>query len=416
MLIKLTDTSSRDIINAVLKARSNIGSTTGMVMTLMVEAEQRTFERTYQAALVAAREHPCRLILVVRTMGKTDKLDAEIHLADVPGEVILLRLSGELRSHADSIVLPLLLPDSPVVMWWPARSPERPGDDLLGSLADRRITDAEGDPKPIEAIRTRARYHSAGDTDLAWTRLTKWRALLAAALDQYPTIVQSASVSAARTNAPADLMAAWLETRLHVPVTRGYSNGPGITQIKMETPGGSIVISREDAKTATYSIPGQPRRTVALKRRDINELLTEELRRMDADDIYEGTLHQLLIRCGQTPPPPADKGIAAPGESPLAGTARTAQEVREDSGEAVTVARTGARSDSRKAARVRRRFAASTTAPAATPSTSAEAVAEEVDSAGQPQPAGQPAPGDDSQPGPSDAPSTSAPEEPKPES
>ena len=37
---------------------------------------------------------------------------------------------------------------------------------------------------------------------------------------------------------------------------------------------------------ATLTRPGQPDRHVALQRRDIAELLAEELRRLDPDEIY----------------------------------------------------------------------------------------------------------------------------------
>ena len=36
-------------------------------------------------------------------------------------------MSGELAKHPESVVLPLLLPDSPVVVWWPAQGARRPG-------------------------------------------------------------------------------------------------------------------------------------------------------------------------------------------------------------------------------------------------------------------------------------------------
>lgn len=323
MIINLTDTSSSDIAAALLKARHNLGNASGMVLTLIVQAERRALERVYSASQIAAREHPSRLILVVNHASKTTKMDAEVHLAeDVPGEVIVLHLSGDLRAHADSAVLPLLLPDSPVVMWWPGRSPVSPGKDQLGALANRRITDAAGDISPISALLIRAENHIPGDTDLTWTRLTRWRALLAAALDQYPVRVTGATVSASRTNAPAQLMAAWLEDRLKVDVVLRPSSGPGITAIALETPGGDILVARgADGVTADYSVPGQPRRTVALKRRDINELLTEELRRMDADEIYEAATHALLARARRLDA--ADETPASPGPARKAAASRT---------------------------------------------------------------------------------------------
>ena len=315
MIINLTDTQSSEIAAALLRARRNLGNASGMVLTLLVAAEQRTYTKVYEAARVAAREHPSRLILVVNTGSRTTKMDAEIHLAeDVPGEVIVLSMSGDLREHADSAVLPLLLPDSPVVIWWPAACPAQPALDTLGRLASRRITDAAGDPSPLKALQLRAANHAPGDTDLAWTRLTLWRALLAAALDQHPTRVLSASVSAARQNAPADLMAAWLQARLGVEVTRKNSSGPGITSVSLETLGGPIVVARQDGSAASYSIPGQPQRVVALQRRDVNELLTEEIRRMDPDEIYEEALQTLLQRskAGQAPQIPATQPDGPP--------------------------------------------------------------------------------------------------------
>ena len=96
--------------------------------------------------------------------------------------------------HADSVVLPLLLPDSPVAIWWPHDPPADPAADPLGALAKRRITDAaEVHRGKTKALETQCASYVAGNTDLAWTRLTPWRALLAASLDQHPLKVTSAT-------------------------------------------------------------------------------------------------------------------------------------------------------------------------------------------------------------------------------
>ena len=110
-----------------------------------------------------------------------------------------------------------------------------------------------------QAILTQARTYSDGNTDLAWTRLTPWRALLAAALDQYPAKIPSGVVEAERLNPSADLLVAWLTDRLHVEVTRTVSKGPGITSVVMNTGGGPIEISRPDGLLA--SSPSRTRPT-----------------------------------------------------------------------------------------------------------------------------------------------------------
>ena len=211
------------------------------------------------------------------------------------GETALIRLNGEVVKHPESVVLPLLLPDSPVAAWWPADAPQDPAADLLGVFAQRRITDAAAATKAkTKAIHHQCTTYAKGNTDLAWTRITPWRALLAAALDQHPEKVTSASVTAERISPSADLLVAWLSDRLKVDVDRGNSRGPGITEVVLRTKSGDISINRADGKLAQFASPNQPDRPVALKRRAVPELLAEELRRLDEDNTYAATARRLV--------------------------------------------------------------------------------------------------------------------------
>jgi glucose-6-phosphate dehydrogenase assembly protein OpcA len=192
------------------------------------------------------------------------------------------------------VVLPLLLPDSPVAMWWPSDPPADLSADPLGRLAQRRITDAAAAVRGKgKAIHTQCASYSPGNTDLAWTRITPWRALLAAALDQHPLKISRGSVTAERISPSAELLVAWLTDRLKIKVDRRNSRGPGITEAVLETKEGPIRISRLDGRLATFSSPGRPDRPVALKRRQLPELLAEELRRLDEDDVYAATARKL---------------------------------------------------------------------------------------------------------------------------
>lgn len=294
MIIELADTTASQISQALLRARRSAGSPAmGMVMTMVVVCDEKTFESALADSTKAGREHPSRILLVVRRPGRRAGLDAEVRVGDgAPGETVILWLHGPVADHADGVVLPLLLPDTPVVVWWPGRAPEVAAEDPVGELGNRRITDSGSAAQLIN----RARHTRPGDSDLAWTRLTAWRALLAAALDQYPAHILSATVAARRGSASALLLAAWLEDRLGVPVRLRTSGGPGITDVRMTTAAGDIAISRENGVLADYTVPGQPLRQVALKRRPITELLAEELRRMDADDIFEQAAQVLVKR------------------------------------------------------------------------------------------------------------------------
>lgn len=175
------------------------------------------------------------------------------------GETVVLRTYGEVSDHADSVVLPLLLPDAPVVVWWPVDAPDNPVKDPLGALAQRRITDMYAVEDPLRALDARAASYAPGDTDLAWTRLTPWRSMLAAALDQARAKVISATVESEAQNPSAELLARWLEARLKVTAERVVTAGPVVTAVRLGTENGEIVIDRPDGPLATLSLPGQPR-------------------------------------------------------------------------------------------------------------------------------------------------------------
>lgn len=303
-MIELTETNSSAIAAEFVRARRKAGSPAmGMVMTLIFVVPDEDAEDAMKAARSASREHPARVLgLIIGAARGANRVDAQVGIGSGwTGETALIRLSGEVSKHPESVVLPLLLPDSPVVVWWPTKAPENPGADPLGRLAKRRITDAAAAPRSkAKAMLTQCESYSPGNTDLAWTRITGWRALLAASLDNFPARVTAARVAAERISPSADLLSAWLSNRLKVEVTRTSSNGPGITDVVLETNEGRISLVRYDGRLATLSSPGQPDRPVALKRRDIAELLAEELRRLDPDDIYAQTAKKLAaLHSGQ---------------------------------------------------------------------------------------------------------------------
>lgn len=310
MSTELTDTNSAAIAAELLTARRKAGSPAmGMVLTLIVDTDEEGSEEALGAARAASTEHPARVLGVIRGRATgTSRVDAEINIGHhAPGESILIRLTGEVTRHAESVVLPLLLPDSPVVIWWPRRAPDDPAADPLGALAQRRITDCASVPRGRQAaLEQQCAVFSKGNTDLAWTRLTGWRALLAASLDEYDTKVTAAEITAERVSPSAELLRGWLTDRLRVPVQRKVSRGPGITSVQLATRAGDITIARPDGRLAMLSSPEQPDRPVALKRRPVAELLAEELRRLDNDDIYEDTVQRLckldaLAAKGQRP-------------------------------------------------------------------------------------------------------------------
>lgn len=291
MIITLKDTTAQGIQNAIGSARQSVGTASGMVFTLLVDTPAADYDEVFDACVEAGREHPSRIIVTTDGSARADRLDAELHIGDeVPGEILALKFHGELTNHKSSALLPLLLPDSPVIAWWPGEAPEPVSDDAVGSLAQRRITDAMGAADPLARLLERAEGLAPGDTDLTWTRLTPWRALLAAALDTHQAPVTGARVEASADNAAGLLLAAWLGSRLGLDARFDTSSGPGITEVRLTTEDGDIVLSRADGKMATFTGPRTPPRSVALRRREISALITEELRRLDTDHVFQQSM------------------------------------------------------------------------------------------------------------------------------
>ncbi|GAA4868063.1 glucose-6-phosphate dehydrogenase assembly protein OpcA [Kitasatospora terrestris] len=335
MKIDLTDTTSSKINNALMDARRASGSTAaGMVLTLVIVTDEGMAYDALKAANDASREHPSRTLAVIRREGRSPRaraetrLDAEILVGSDAGsgETVILRMHGELASHAQSVVLPLLLPDAPVVVWWPDNAPLHPAHDPLGAIAQRRITDAVTAESPVGQLAQRAASYTPGDTDLAWTRITGWRSMLAAALDQKPVKVTGAVVEGESYNPSVELLGLWLHNRLRVPVERLVTNGPGITAVRLRTKDGEIVLDRPDGLLGTLSMPGAPDRMVALKRRDTAELISEEMRRLDPDDIYATAVRTPVDRlkepAGTAAPAPAAVSEAAVAAPPVRVTAK----------------------------------------------------------------------------------------------
>ena len=205
MIIALPETTTAKISSALLRARRNAGSPAmGMVLTLLVVCDEKDYEGALEAArgpVGSTRPGSCSSS---PPGWRQAGLDAELRLGEgTPGEVVVMRMRGAAVAHPASVIRPLLLPDSPVVIWWPGKAPAQGADDKLASLSGTSGHQRRGrEATAGRSFKARALDYQPGDTDLAWTRLTRWRALLAAALDQYPARINGATVKVER-NSPS---------------------------------------------------------------------------------------------------------------------------------------------------------------------------------------------------------------------
>ncbi|MCU1442645.1 MAG: OpcA protein [Cryobacterium sp.] len=302
MIVDLPNTTTAKISKALVRIREEGGAVAlGRVLTLVIASALGHEEEAIEAANDASREHPMRVI-VVSTENSADapsgraavaaRVDAEIRVGGDAGasEVIVLRAYGEAASDQESLVTGLLLPDAPVVAWWPGVAPLVPAESPIGRLAYRRITDASAQPNPQAALQRLSENYQPGDVDFAWTRLTLWRAQLAAVLDQPPyTAVTAVEVLGAADSPSTTLLAAWLQLALQVPVAYELTTGllsHGIRGVHMYRETGQISLERNVPDVATLTQPGQPTQDLTLKRRNLRDCLSDELRRLDPDELY----------------------------------------------------------------------------------------------------------------------------------
>ena len=316
MITTLTATTTDRIVSALLAEEGASGGS--HVLTLIIDTDAAGLEDALAAAHGASLDHPCRIVAVVRpdpgdeaVTGPRSRdghvssdlpghLDAEIRVGHDAGagETLVLRPWGEAAEHVDTLVVPFLLPDVPVVAWWPTAPPACPSTSPLGRLASTRITNTPALDDPVTALKALAPAFTPGDIDLAWTRITLWRAMVASTLD--PVLregaVHGVVIAGEPENASIALMIRWLALRTEVAVEQvdvpGFS---GIASITVTTPSGEIVIARMDQERAAITRPGGGApQVVTMPRREPITTMNEELRRLTPDLVYQEVLATLL--------------------------------------------------------------------------------------------------------------------------
>jgi glucose-6-phosphate dehydrogenase assembly protein OpcA len=313
MIVDLPNTTTSKISKALVQVREEGGAVAlGRVLTLIISTQLGEEEEAIEAANDASREHPMRVLVVStgvdgdRTSAQS-RVDAQIRVGGDAGasEVVVVRAYGAAASDQESLIMGLLLPDAPVVAWWPGTAPDVVSQSPIGRIAQRRITDAAAASNPLDALARIASGYVPGDTDFAWTRLTLWRAQLAAVLDQPPyQPVTAIEVHGAADSPSTVLLAAWLQLQLKVDPSLSVSSkahgSSGIQGVKLTRKAGLIELERTMANVATLVQPNQPTHDISLPRRSLRDCLAEELRRLDPDDLFGDVITRGVRKLGET--------------------------------------------------------------------------------------------------------------------
>jgi glucose-6-phosphate dehydrogenase assembly protein OpcA len=300
-MLALWDATGSEVVKKLAAERRNAGGVaSGLAVTVIVVVDAPRIRQVEDAATIAAAAHPCRFLIVSRgpvpgpdaaTVSARDRLDAEIMVGGRlgPCEAVIMQMHGRLALHAESVVIPLLAPDVPVVTWWHGPPPASLAFDPLGVVAERRITDVAQTEDPAQGLMQRATDYAPGDTDLAWSRLTGWRSLIASAFDTGNRDITSATVTGPFGDPGTSLLIGWLRARLGCEVA--LQPAQALSTVDFQLTGSERVTVRDKGDgIAVLSRSGVGDRLLPLVARKLGDDLAEELRRLDPDQPYGAAL------------------------------------------------------------------------------------------------------------------------------
>ncbi|HTX34538.1 MAG TPA: glucose-6-phosphate dehydrogenase assembly protein OpcA [Bryobacteraceae bacterium] len=294
-------------------AEHGVGVLRACSMTLVVLAEESDDASALGETLAALMpEHPART-MVVRLQGGGERVLGDRVYAQcwmpfgqrrqICCEQVEITASDAALGDLPSVVLPLAVPDLPLIVWCrSARLLAMPDFHDIAAMAGKVVIDSAEMPDGLAALRKLAGAAERNVLlgDLAWTRLTRWREMLSqvfenrAYLDQLPG-VQNVRVSfGAKLETSAWYMAAWLQNALaqagvHPKVA--VEGTPGSTEpLRVELTGTALAVELiREANRLVVTVNGLSHCTSLTEPNDYL-LMREELSIVHHDPVFEAAL------------------------------------------------------------------------------------------------------------------------------
>jgi glucose-6-phosphate dehydrogenase assembly protein OpcA len=245
----------RDVAEAAQARGGSQSVTTAQVLNLIVRAKSYEAASSYVASVAQITgRHPSRVI--VATFDPTEanmpvQAWVSIHCQLPPAggrqvcsEQVTVAAGTESERRMSAAIIPLLLPDLPVFLWWPEGDPF--DEYLFRNLADslnRLIVDSAHFENPEGTMakmstQIKSQWPKIAVTDMNWGRLTPWREMVAGFFDapnMRPYLDRIGRINIEYTlsddgRAPVNrsqalLMAGWLASRL------GWEVGENVYQL-----------------------------------------------------------------------------------------------------------------------------------------------------------------------------------------
>jgi glucose-6-phosphate dehydrogenase assembly protein OpcA len=291
-------------------------------MTLLVIAEAADDASALGETLAALMpEHPARTILI-RLQGDGERALSERvyqqcwkpfgQRQQICCEQIEITASDAALADLPSVILPLAVPDLPLILWCRgARLVRRPEFGEIARMATKVVIDSAAagvtnsaaagvtNMDATGAIRRMADGVRSGGilADLAWTRLTRWRETLARVFENRDTLARLSEVNSVQVRfgpvyeTAAWYLAAWVANAL---AAVGQVVTPVLVRqdesLRLELSGGQfkVELSRQDERLVT--VVNEQSNCTSLSRPTDYLLMREELGIVRRDAVFELTL------------------------------------------------------------------------------------------------------------------------------
>jgi glucose-6-phosphate dehydrogenase assembly protein OpcA len=288
-------------------------------MTLVVIAEASGDAAALGETIAALMpEHPARSILI-RLLGEGERaLSQRVYQQcwkpfgqrqQICCEQIEITASDAALADLPSVILPLAVPDLPLILWCQsARLVRRPEFGEIARMATKVVLDSAADgvthPAALDALRRMADSVRSGGgiagpvwADLAWTRLTRWRETLARVFENRDTLARLSQVNRVQVRfgpgfeTAAWYLAAWAANAL---ASVGQVVTPEVGRqdesLCLELSGGlfHVKLSRQDDRLVT--VVNDQSNCTNLPRPADYHMMREELGIARRDAVFEATL------------------------------------------------------------------------------------------------------------------------------
>lgn len=286
--------------------QSSGGVLRACAMTLLVVAEDEAdAERVRQTLGVLMHDHPSRAIVLKAAAGA--ELDARVFAEcwmpfgshrQICAEGIEITADSAHLNQVPHLVLPLIVPDLPVVLWCRGNRPfASEGFDALLPLAEKTIFDSAGVGDSHAAIEILKELRARGRrvADLAWARLTGWREAVAHVFDD--SLVPASSVNSvnithgAAASTSVLYFATWVERAIpSAQVTLQSASGdPGLQSVTLSGGSAEIAIRLADASSVEIRAGERSSRSLLPPATD-DALMREELGIVGPDFAFDSIL------------------------------------------------------------------------------------------------------------------------------